>query len=422
MQYMLNNKTFSIKAQADAMNAISFLQSIISTPINNNNNYSLCWDMDFILKSDNTGRTWKAVIGNEWINVDANFINDPRNYYKVTLQNRLNEISNVYGLCTNTVCIPRVFLAGFPKCGSSELDSMLTLHPSINHGLSKEPRWWSPPLINPNTRSFKSTFEYLIRYLLHFQMQPTIHNDVLLLDASPNLFKGWSNMGYDEEYEGVCLLPTVMSTIIPNAQFIVIMRNPIDYLYSNFWYRCSSIVFKDYNLSSSQTWMGPFAFHAIVQYKISQFNKCLQHYPQGKCILEQYFIEDIYPFDFPCGKVPLGTAIYYLHIIKWFSVYPKSNFFFVKSEEFFQSPITTTRRIWDFLNLPPPSQIDYALVTKRLSKGRNAQIRYDYQHNSTLQMLPHTRAILKKFFKPFNSILSTLLNSEQFMWNETGEQ
>ena len=40
-------------------------------------------------------------------------------------------------------CLPTVFLAGFPKCGTTDLYQKLLQHPQIVAGKHKEPHFWS---------------------------------------------------------------------------------------------------------------------------------------------------------------------------------------------------------------------------------------------------------------------------------------
>lgn len=404
---MLNDRTFLLKAKTNAENVLNVLQSIISQRIRTNAK-SLCWNTTLILGLDD--EILKGSIGNRLIHTDFNSsdLADPRKYYQEMLREKINKGY----LYSKVQCIPKVFLAGFPKCGSTSLDDIITVHPKIHHGISKEPRWWVPPLYHPNIHSFKATTNYFIKYLLQYQynsMESIVSNDILLLDSSPNLLSIWYNIGYSETYEDICLLPTVISTIMSDAKFIVILRDPIEFLYSTFWFRCSSKVLKDYNLTHEQALQGPFVFHTFVQNRVTQFKKCSQLNSIEKCVLEQFLIEDKNPNHFQCGRVPLGMAIYYVHIVRWFSVFSRKQFYFLTALEFFQKPFSTVQKIWKFLDLSQP-KLNHRLLKQRLKRSQNIQVHFNYHHNPKLQMLSQTHEILEQFFEPFNVMLSTLLN------------
>lgn len=423
MEDMLSNETFWIKVNTDAQHVIDMLQTVLPADLTMpaGHNKSICWRSTFAMSLGTDGILRGGI--EEYslhiqVDKDESF-DDPRKYYLEMLKRRTG-ITEKRGLYQTVLCIPRVYLAGFPKSGSTALDDILTVHPNINHGLSKEPRWWVPPQLHPNSHPFKAKLEYFVKYILQYQykdMEGIPSNDILLLDSSPNLLATWFNIGQNEEYEGVCLLPTVISTLIPRPQFITILRDPIEYLYSNFWFRCSSKVTRDYNLTQLQARRGPLVFHALLMKRLKSFKKCLKKTgsSEERCVLEQSLLVDKLDDYFPCGQVSLGKAVYYVHILRWLSLFPRGSFYFVTSEEFFQSPFTVALEVWEFLGVPR-SEMNYELLNQRMERGENIQVRFDYRRDRKLQMLARTRIILKKFFKPFNARLSMLLSSEKRTW------
>ena len=40
-------------------------------------------------------------------------------------------------------CVPYAYLAGMPKCGTTDLYTSLLLHENITAGCVKEPEWWA---------------------------------------------------------------------------------------------------------------------------------------------------------------------------------------------------------------------------------------------------------------------------------------
>ena len=414
---LLQNNTFWLKVKSDVANTLSVLHSVIPDSIETGHK-SVCWNTTFIMELGIDG-ILSGKIGKHKVYVEFNNSRDfadPRKYYKLLLQEK-SGITN--GVMSSFICIPRVFLAGFPKSGSTAFDDMLTIHPKIKHGISKEPRWWAPPALTSNSNRFKPTKEYFIKYVLQylpFAIQAQKDKEILLIDSSPNLLASWSNIGFGEQFEDICVLPVVISLVISNPQFIVILRDPIEFLYSTFWFRCSSKVYKNYNLTSIQVLKGPQVFHSMVLRRLGIFSKCRLKYTTELCVLAQTYIKDEHSVDFPCGVIPIHHAIYYVHILKWLSVIQRQNFYFITYEEYFQKPFEVTRDIWDFLSISQP-HLNYTVWGERLQRGRNSQVKYNYRNNLDLQMLPQTRIILKEFFKPFNNILSTLLGSDKYLWN-----
>ena len=424
MDYVLHNDTFWTKATIDAQHVMAMLHTVLPNDLSlpAGHNKTICWRSKFTLRRQevNGHSVYKGHLHDQSFYIDFDkddSLADPRRYY---IQMLTNKTGIAKGLHTSVLCIPRVYLAGFPKSGSTALDDIITVHPQIHHGLSKEPRWWVPPQRNPNSHHFRPKLTYFIKYLLQYQykdMKAIPQQDLLLIDSSPNLLPKWSNIGYGEEYEGICTLPAIMSTMIPNPQFVVILRDPIEYLYSNFWFRCSSKVYKSYRLTRDQIRRGPIAFHAMIMKRLKRFRTCLQQYSVvERCALEQSLFNDQNDDYFPCGQAPLGAAVYYVHIIKWLSLFPRESFFFVTSEKFFQSPFAVANKVWNFLGVSRLPDVNHTALIERLKRGENNQIQFDYRRDPELQMLPRTRVILKKFFRPFNNKLSSVLSSSGYVW------
>lgn len=409
----------------DAINFIKLLKTVLPSPEQSNiNSQSICWNIsiNLMLHSNDT------VIGNINshrihinINSDPSFT-DPRIYFADMLKGILKQ-----GVHKKRLCIPRVFLAGFPKSGSTSLDRMLTYHPKIEHGLSKEPKWWIPSRVHPNNHILQPTIEYFVKYVLQYKEfggSKSEEDTLLLLDSSPNLLAEWVSMQKEENgnetYEGVCLIPTALSVLLQRPQFIVILRDPIQQLYSDFWYSCST---RNYNLTGDQALLGPGVFHRMVNERLEKFESCSQRSSVEECVLEQALIVDKHSDDFPCGEVPLGMPVYYVHVKKWFSLFPRSSFFFIAGEDFFASPLKVGEKVWDFLGVSKPPKVKYWVTNHDwVSKGENSQVSFDYHHDVHLQMSTWTRIKLKIFFKRFNKKLVQLLNDKTHSWSHSWQE
>ena len=99
---------------------------------------------------------------------------------------------------SDTMCLPNVFLAGFPKCGSSYLYCVVewlidftTKRPGSFHSNSKKPHLWVSP--NAIHDVHVPTAENLLWYFLDFLpgLQKTAsynQSQILLVDGSSNIF------------------------------------------------------------------------------------------------------------------------------------------------------------------------------------------------------------------------------------------
>ena len=321
------------------------------------------------------------------------------------------------GLSSPLVCLPKVFLAGFPKCGSSYLFCLLERLVAGSGGgsLAKEPHFWVPrgPFKFNHQSPHRATS--IVPYLLNFL--PTIEAELKLefslpIDASPNLLFQWKLYRHNEGIVNYCLVPSVLPEILPHSKFIVVMRNPADMLYSAFWYSCSDL---NVNLSHDRKLRMPHEFHEKVQKKIQIFENCTRFMPVDKC-MENIFRKLNNSLDY-CGRIRLEIGFYFLHIRKWLAVFPQEQFLFLRTEDFSRN-ITTT--ISEFLG------ISKELLGARKSSQRrsffegefchNVQTRYNYHQDPRLQMKSETRKILSDLYRPYNKALATLLRDDRYLW------
>lgn len=116
---------------------------------------------------------------------------------------------------TNTSNFPNFFIPGAAKSGTSTLHDLLNQHPDICMSNLKEPYY----LVNDN---FEDRIEnYNAKYETLFKHKPKA------------LYKGDSSTSY-------MLFPkfieSVKAHVTSDVKFIFILRNPIDRLYSHYWY------------------------------------------------------------------------------------------------------------------------------------------------------------------------------------------
>lgn len=342
-------------------------------------------------------------------------------------------LKNVFGssIKSPNICLPKVFIAGFPKCGSSYLYCLVTkLAGMARHTyevgeLEKEPHFWVSRGPSKNHLYPPQMFDlasYLFNFVPAAKSQSAGHYS-LPIDGSPNLLFQWPRYSGFEELENYCLIPAVLPHILPHSKYIVTMRNPADMLYSAFWFSCSTF---DVRLTKKQLLDGPHLFHEKVMQKIKIFQKCSHSNPLEKCMV------DLYPqtgrmFEvsrIQCGRVRLEMGFYYLYIRRWLSIIPREQFLFLTAEELHSNVEKVANDISNFLDLGVHTNSS-TLFNMTTSPGKkyksnlycgNKQSRYDYHHNQSLQMLDETRNILNDFFELYNKNLADLLGDKKFLW------
>ena len=330
-------------------------------------------------------------------------------------------------ISSSLVCLPKVFLAGFPKCGSSYVYCLLEKLAGIvdsshhMHHLEKEPHFWVPsgPSTNHAFVHHPSDFAH---YLMNFL--PAVEAEIesgfsLPVDGSPNLMFQWPRYVMDEGIVNYCLVPAVLPQVLPDSRYIVVMRDPVDALYSAFWFSCSTL---NIDLNREQQLQAPALFHERVVHKIDIFNGCLHQLPIDKC-MEDIFV-DLVGINKQCGRVRLELAFYHLYIRRWLAIVPREQFLFLTIEELkSQGGLgNVANRILRFLGFGVHVESEETLRNSTSSQEdstfcNNVQTRYDYHHDPLLMMRDDTRKILRTLFEPYNKELAKLLRDDRYLWS-----
>ena len=294
------------------------------------------------------------------------------------------------------ICIPNIYFGGPPKCGSTQLYDLLVTHPLLQGSLVKEPNWWAKGIhyiVEKDAHPYKELS--VLGFLAQFSELTECASkspSCLGIDASTSLFTD------DISHYGICELPHLFREIIPNAKFIVILRNPTSRLYSEYWFNLPEQV-KNIDLS------GPKVFHELVEKQIQHFNECMREYNNGMVCIEQQVA-----FDWQNTTISLHHIIYglyYINIRKWLAVFPKENFIFVRSEDLHDNPREVIGSIWKFLGLP----VHFTNIFDAIS-------RKEALHQAYPPILPETKKIVDNFYREYNMKLSELLNDDRYMWRD----
>ncbi len=347
---------------------------------------------------------------------------------------------------TDLVCLPSIFLIGFPKCGSTYFWCFLkTLLRSATDTtgmksqieINKEPHFWVKGAANKTryirTPRAKHIGEYLLNFLYGLKtFRETAGSfNVPFIDGSPNTIFNWPR--FDQQHPpdiNYCIVPSVLPELLPRSKFIVVMQNPIHMLYSSFWFSCTGI-FEHIPTREVQE-KAPTIFHQRARSKIDRFLSCMvdKKHPQqcsvedkdsyGTCIqqrlhlLDRCVVEITYnEFEDPmpeCGKARIETVLYFSHVRKWLSIVPRSSMFFLSLEKLIAEPKTVTAELLKFLGYLPRDILNQLEVDSLCLSSENAQKLIDYKRDPKLAMKEDTRHMLQTFFKPFNSLLSDLLH------------
>lgn len=308
-------------------------------------------------------------------------------------------------------CMPSVFLAGFPKCGTTALYEMITTHPAIAPPYTKEIHFWN--VFSKTRDKFYKVFQSL-HYLYHFfpAGKKILQNpEAITLDASPDTILDIASTTSKSLDTDMCIVPTIISRLLPKAKYIVLMRNPVDRLWSAYWYFCIEQQWKQkgpgVNIPEIYIHHGPEAFHNHAVSLINEYLGCLNsNATEFECARR---VPPSANSTCICSAGRLDVGMYYLHLVKWLSTLPRDQFLFLRAEDLVSHPHDVMKRVWKFLALKPPSEDTNLKVSYA---NTNTWIR----RRKKFKMLPLTRQMLSSFYHSYNLRLSYLLKDDSFLW------
>ena len=268
---------------------------------------------------------------------------------------------NVYCSLTGSFhSLPDFYIIGAAKCGTTSLYQYLIRHPSVNPGIGKELHYFEE-LYYRGENWYRACFPFEFQKFF----SKLTHNEIMISgDSTPR-------------YIDHPLVPNRINKLTPNAKFIVMLRNPIDRAFSH------------YNMNIKHKYE-TLSFEDAIKNEPDRINGELDMMEKTGKVSYKYYL---YAY--------LDRGIYVERLKQWMKIFPKENFFIIRSEDFFEDPSGYYHKTLEFLNLSKFELDKY---------GTHMGGRY----NDT-QIESKTRKKLESFFKPHNDELNSFLKRD-FRW------
>ena len=326
--------------------------------------------------------------------------------------------NNVVETTKRMFCLPSFYQAGFQKSGTTALYDMIASHPLLSEPHMKEGHFWRGFSESAARMPHQHRVLQVLHYLFHINPAGEAikrNPKMLTVDAST------STITIEQHHEllddrDTCLRPVVLSQLIPKVKMVVIMRNPANQLWSNYWFFCATENWRVNEMRAiPQKYRehGPEIFHNHTMEIIQAFKQCMNradNTPVLECV-RSACIGSVHSYD--CQSANVGIGLYYYHLLPWLSTLPRQRFLFLRSEDLSSSPLGEIAKVWEFLGLPPISASWLTLSDQSWSTNR-----WIRKYRGDFQMLPATRTALEEFFRPHNEKLAKLLNDERFLWKD----
>ena len=413
----LEKEGFLSAARDNGRHMVRALRTLI--PRTFSNNYlSPCWEEDFKGSAQLEDKTIKWVVdGIETVTLISEL-----GFKKYQERHFVRSFSRHHGSVSSPlVCLPKFFVAGFPKCGTSNLYCLINQWFGGVSNALKEPGFWTTGMASNSTLKSRKVevgriFVYLFNFIdtsvrlssTHYQSK---YQQPLTIDGSNNVMGDWPWFLNEPSATNYCLLPAVLPEILPDSKYVVIMRNPVDRLYSEFRFTCR--MYKG-NIATILDQNGSDIFHERITTRLEQFTKCVKTFPTAACLqIEETSM--ISAHLLPCGRTRLEVSLYYIHIQKWLSVTSRAKFVFLTLEELSTDIDFVENELLALLGSDYPRNLTLKEHISTCSGRTNSQPS-NYHDNPQLHMREDTQKILTEFFRPYNRILADLLGDDKFLW------
>ena len=319
----------------------------------------------------------------------------------------------------------RLNVSGVCKSGTTTLFSAFAgPHPQLLFK-RKEMHWWDTATFDPTKTMRRLTSDYASaskKIVQSVRTNKRIQDQPIIVEGTPRTLWDGDSWSLDPLNAGLqlpaVLTPHKLRHVTPDVKFIVILRDPVRRLLSDykFFYRTGKKSSED--------------FHNKVVRAIAWWHSCVASYPEKRCVY------GIAPPGLPaldtdeCFKkyrnntdkcrmlnewrnnaaTRLRIGLYDLFLQDWFSVFPRSQFLFLKHKELFENGTHLIQsHIYPFLGIPKLNEdrverMKYILSRKKATGKGNTRI------------MPKTSKILQEFHAPFNARLAKTLGDEKWLF------
>ncbi|KAL4240639.1 hypothetical protein ACF0H5_001430 [Mactra antiquata] len=298
-------------------------------------------------------------------------------------------------------CLPYFQIIGMDKCGSTDLFDKIAQHPHVlkNSGvLHKETMWWSWKryghfLLAP------AKIENFTRYLKYFsgaaeKIKSKPRTGLITGDGTPMDMwdmSGWVSIPQNTgKKEPTFITPHLIKHLNPNVKLIIILRNPVDRLYSDYFF-----------LKIGK--LTPQAFHDHVIRSLKILYACTRQKSLRTCLYSRE--------THLKSRARLHLGFYSIFVQDWLKVFNRNQLLILRTEDYSKEPKRTIQNVFSFLKLQNLSEKGLATITSGKRKYVTAA------KKNAGKMLNETRVILERLYKPYKLKLAEILNDKSFSWN-----
>jgi hypothetical protein len=251
--------------------------------------------------------------------------------------------------------LPDILILGAQRAGTTSLHKYLIQHPKIysNELAETEVHFFDAKHVPGAELASREAW-----YRAHFPRRRELEAQSRVLDSTPNYL-------FDP------LAPQRIRDMLPQAKLIVLLRDPIQ--------RAISHYFKS-------------------RRKDNEPLEMLEAFQQEEARFERAMAQEAPPPDFVFGHTYKSRGRYAEQLERYAELFPQENMLILVSEEFFSSPQSTLRRVFEFIG------VDAGFSVPDLRPANVGSSRHPVPAEA--------RDYLEGYFEPYNRVLFDLLGRE----------
>ena len=317
-------------------------------------------------------------------------------------------------------CLPSFFVAGFEKCGTSDIYHKLSLHQDV-HKIPKEFPFWGynarKETLNGyisnyfggiSDETFKQYVEYLAENLHHLHghyvgTMPIGKHSMIGDFTSIIAHNAYPNWGL----QSLPLVAYSVHRVIPQAKIIFLLRNPVEKVISMYNY----FMFSENHTKSAEEF-DQFVLEFSTWWQNCRYGlnlsprQCMyfRNLPPG--ITASNLTQPSYWHEM------FMRAIYSVYIEDWLQYFPRQQVLFIKYETYASHTMEViVDKVLPFVGLQPYNLEIRDKIIQEIKTGRILN-----QRTFSVPILSRTRESLEKFYRPYNQRLIEILGDQQFHW------
>ncbi|KDD72994.1 hypothetical protein H632_c2653p0, partial [Helicosporidium sp. ATCC 50920] len=282
-------------------------------------------------------------------------------------------------------CLPYFSITGVSKCGTTDIYNKMIKLPGFQRVRIKGPHFWD--------QDHRTTTEYLALY-----DKLAIRTQDVACDASTATFS-ISPFGVRGHRSPKVSMAEVLKAVQPQSKVVVMVRNPVDRMYSAYYYYGCG-----YGAPGSV--FSPQKFHNLASRSVRLLKECLQTKSDRECVGSLYFKAE-----------QLVKGMYAASLPDWLEHYDSESFLMFRTEDYQKDGRGYMLRVLDFIGMERPDDetLDAALEG-HYNEGNRKRDDVTGCDSQRKPMLPETRAMLEDFYKPHNARLARLMGDDRYLW------